>query len=102
MKTIVYSYLFYLLASTLDILSSLGQLEENPAMQGAGGVFSLRLGLEIKACFFVFYLLVSLWLYICLRGWNKTFASLFAAMIPAYATFSLFCVALDNVLGRFQ
>jgi len=70
-------------------------------MQDAHGIFSLRLGVEIKLWFMLYFFILSMWSYICLRGWNKKFAAIFAAAVPAYAIYGLFRVALENVLDRF-
>lgn len=110
-KTTAWSYFFFLLANALDILSSVGQYEDNPLMQHDRMLcafakalpycgFDLGLALRVKGLFLCYYLIMSLAAWLMAAQLNRRLAFLLAAAVPCWTTLEILRVAMGNMLWR--
>lgn len=100
MRAIRNSYLAFLAANVLDILSSLGAHEANPLMQDGGGYFYLWHAVVVKLSI-TFLLLSMSWVFFEIgNAWNRKAGIVAAALVPCWFTWALLHVFLSNIFGR--
>lgn len=94
------AYLFLTLANLLDLITSMvpGGFEANPFARDAFHQLLVGHLIALKVLFTLMLLLTSGTLYSVLRPFHEKLALLCAAIVPLYETYTLFGVALKNVI----
>jgi hypothetical protein len=94
------------LAQIADLISSLGFgpafSEVNPLSRGLNDSFSFERGFKVKTVAFIFFSVMSAFIYYTLRPWDKHRAEVIATSPYLYFGISAIVVALDNTLLHFS
>lgn len=100
MRAVRNSYIAFLVANVLDILSSLGAREANPLMRGDAGYFLLWHALIVKFAITLLLLAMS-WMFFEIGNvWSRRAGIIAAALVPCWFTWTLLHVFLANIFAR--